>query len=341
MRAHPAAGPDSPALVLVTRRLPAAAMVRLAAHVRLTVPEGDAPVARGELLRAVAGRVGIITVLTDIVDDALLTAAGPQLRIVANYAVGYDNVDVGACTARGVLVCNTPDVLTEATADCAFGLVLAAARRVAEGDRLVRSGRPWAWGPEFMLGTDVHGKTLGLVGLGRIGRAVARRGRGFGMRVVYSARARQPPAVERELAATWMPLRELLQTSDVVSLHTSLSPTTRHLIDRERLGWMKPSAVLVNTARGPIIDEAALAEALAAGRLRACGLDVYEHEPAVHPGLLANPRAVLLPHLGSATEETRLAMADLAIDNLLAGLRGERPPTPVNPELLDPTRSAG
>ena len=321
--------------VLVTRRLPAPAMTRLAARCDLFVHEGDDAMPRAELLDRIAGRAGAVTLLTDRVDEELLGAAGPQLRIVANYAVGYDNIDVAACTARGVLVSNTPEVLSEATADLAFALLLAAARRVAEGDRWIRAGRPWVWGPQFLLGGEVHGKQLGLIGFGRIGQAVARRALGFAMSVVYADVRAQPASVERELGATRVELRELLAGSDFVSIHTTLTDQTRRLLDAERLAWMKPTAVLVNTARGPIVDEAALAAALRAGRLRAAGLDVYEHEPEVHPDLLACPQAVLLPHLGSATDETRQAMADLAVDNLLTALDGGRPPTAVNPEVLD------
>ncbi len=322
--------------VLVTRRLPAPAMARLAARCTVDVHEGESPLPRKALLARIAGRSGAITLLTDRVDEELLRAAGPRLRVIANYAVGFDNVDVAACTTRGVVASNTPEVLSEATADLAFALLLAAARRVAEGDRLVRSDRPWVWGPEFMLGGEVHGKTLGLVGFGRIGQAVARRAVGFGMPVLYTDVQAQPPAVERALGARRVALRALLEGSDFVSLHTNLTDATRHLIDAERLGWMRPTAVLVNTARGPIVDEAALARALRAGRLRAAGLDVYEREPQVDPELLRCPQAVLLPHLGSATDETRQAMADLAVDNLLAVLDGRRPPTPLNPEVLEP-----
>ncbi len=334
-------GGAAPPAVLVTRRLPAPAMGRLRRRCAVTTHAGRRPLPRAELLGAVAGRAGAITMLTDQVDEAFLEAAGPQLRVVANYAVGYDNVDVAACSARGVVVSNTPDVLSEATADLAFALLLAAARRVAEGDRLIRRRRSWVWAPEFMLGGEVHGKTLGLIGFGRIGQAVARRGRGFGMPVLYSDVRRAPAPVEAELGAARVELRELLARSDFVSIHTTLSDATRHLLDAERLRWMKSTAVLVNTARGPIVDEGAVAEALAAGRLRACGLDVYEHEPLVHPALLRCPQAVLLPHLGSATDETRLAMATLAVDNLLAALAGERPPTAVNPEVLDRAGGAG
>lgn len=315
--------------VLVTRRLPGPVMDRLGAQCALTVWEGASAVPRETLLRGVAGKRALVTLLTERVDDELLDAAGDRLVIVANYAVGFDNVDVSACTRRGVMVTNTPDVLTEATADMTWALMLAAARRVAEGDRFLRSGEPWIWGPEMMLGQDVHGKVLGIVGFGRIGRAVARRARGFSMRVLCHSPGVPPGEVE---GAEHVPLEELLASADFVSLHTSLRPATRHLIDGPRLRMMKPTAVLVNAARGPIVDEAALAQALDEGVIFAAGLDVFEREPEVDPRLLAHPHTVLAPHLGSASVETRLAMGMLAVDNVLAALDGKRPPTLVNPE---------
>lgn len=316
--------------MLVTRRLPLPVMERLAGSAQVSVWEEDSPIPRSRLLEDARGKRALITLLTERVDDELLDAAGPDLVIVANYAVGFDNVDVPACTRRGVLVSNTPDVLTETTADLTWALMLAAARRVAEGDRFLRSGRAWIWGPEMMLGQDVHGKVLGIVGYGRIGRAVARRGAGFGMRVLYHDPAVSPadagPGVEPA------GLDDLLAGADFVALHVNLTPETRHLINAERLARMKSTAVLVNAARGPIIDEAALAEALETGQIFAAGLDVFEREPEVHPRLRESPRAVLVPHLGSATVETRDAMGMLAVDNVLAALDGRRPPTLLNPE---------
>jgi glyoxylate reductase len=253
---------------------------------------------------------------------------------VANSAVGYDNHDQEACTARGVLATNTPDVVTEATADLAWALLLAAARRVAEGDRFLRARRPWIWGPEFFLGFEVHGKTLGVLGLGRIGRAVARRAAGFGMPVLYTARRRLPPDEEDRLGVAWRELDDLLEEADFVSVHTGLSPATRHLIGPAQLARMKPTAVLVNTARGPIVDEAALAAALRAGRPGAAGLDVFEHEPEVHPDLLGLDNVTIVPHLGTSTVETRVAMGMAAAANLLAALEGRRPPNLLNPEAL-------
>ena len=318
--------------VLVTRRLPQEALDRIEAQCEMTLYQGEGAMARDQLLAEVAGKAGAITLLTDRVDDEFLDAAGPALRIVANYAVGFDNIDVGACTRHGVLASNTPEVLTETTADIAFALMMAAARRIAEGDRFLRSRAPWTWGPLMMLGQDVHHKTLGVVGFGRIGQAVARRARGFAMRVRYHDVYRPAAEVEQELQAEYRDLADLLRESDFVSVHTNLSPQTRHLINAERLAMMKPTAVLVNTSRGPVIDEEALARALKKGHIFAAGLDVFEHEPDVYPGLLDCENAVLIPHLGSATVETRLAMANLAVDNLFAGLEDGHPPTLLNPE---------
>lgn len=272
----------------------------------------------------------IVALLTDRIDDALL-ALTPNLRLVANVAVGLDNVDLAACAARNVLVTNTPDVLTEATADLAFGLLLAAARRIAEGDRLVRAGGFTGWTPTFMLGAPVHGATLGIVGLGRIGKAIARRARGFGMPVLYTQRHRvEPDAMERALGATWVPsLDELCSASDFVSIHCPLTAETRHLFDAARLARMKRGSILVNTARGPIVDEPALAHALEHGPLSAAGLDVFEEEPKVHAALLARPNAVLAPHIGSADHPTRVAMARIAAENVLRVLAGEAPLSPV------------
>jgi len=327
--------------VLVTRRLPQEALDRIVARCDMTLYDGEGVMARHQLLAEVAGKAGAITLLTDRVDEEFLDAAGPQLKIVANYAVGFDNIDVEACTRHGVLASNTPEVLTETTADTAFALMMAAARRIAEGDRFVRSGAPWVWGPLMMLGQDVHHATLGIVGFGRIGQALARRARGFSMRVLYHDMYRPPAEVERELGADYRDLEDLLHESDFVSLHTSLTPQTRHLINARRLALMKPTAMLVNTSRGPVIDEQALAEALRQGQIFAAGLDVFEREPDVHPGLLACDNAVLIPHLGSATVKTRLAMAGLAVDNLLAALEDRHPPTLLNPQAWEQRTSSG
>jgi len=322
--------------VLVTRALVPEAMRALEGRCELDLYDGPPEaIPRGELLRRAASKDGLLTILTERVDGELLDAAGPRLKIVANHAVGYDNVDVAECTRRGVLVTNTPDVLTEATADLAWALILACVRRVAEGDRFLRTRTPWVWGPTMMLGHDLYGKTLGIVGCGRIGRAVARRGLGFGMRVVYTDIVRLPAEVEHEAHAEWREWAQLLAEADVISVHVPLTPGTRHLIGTDALRRMRPTAVLVNTSRGPVVDEAALADALRAGEIFAAGLDVYEREPEVTGALLDLDNVVLLPHLGSATEETRAAMGLLAVENLLAGLSGQRPRCLLNPDALD------
>jgi glyoxylate reductase len=315
--------------VLLTRSLDREVVRWLSQRVDLSVYEEDRPIPRERLLQEVRGRAGLLPLLTDRIDAEVLEAAGPGLRVVANYAVGYDNVDVEGCTRRGIVVTNTPDVLTAATADLTWSLILAASRRIVEGDRWIRAGRPWAWAPGFMLGHGVSGSTLGVVGFGRIGQAVAARAGPFDMPVRYTSRTRRPDA-EGALGAEHRDLETLLEEADVVSIHCSLTEETRHLIGAEELKRMKDTAVLVNTARGPIVDEAALAEALGGGEIFAAGLDVYEEEPAVHPALLELENVVLAPHLGSATVETRRAMGMLAAENLVAVLRGKRPATPVN-----------
>jgi glyoxylate reductase len=318
--------------VLVTRLLPPIAMRRIEERCDIVVHEGDLAMPRDQLLTAIAGKAGAVTLLTERVDDELLDAAGPQLAIVANYAVGFDNIDLDACTRHGVLATNTPGVLTETTADTAWSLLMAAARRVPEGDRFLRSNTSWVWGPMMMLGQDVYGKTLGIVGFGRIGQALARRANGFGMRVLFNDAYPPPPDVVEELHAEERSLDDLLAESDFVSLHVNLTPETHHLIDADALRKMKSTAVLVNTSRGPVVDEPALADALAGGVIFAAGLDVFEREPDVHPTLLELDNAVVIPHLGSATVETRDAMGLLAAENLFAALEGRRPPTLLNPE---------
>jgi len=317
--------------IVVTRRIPEPALDLLREDGDLWLSPHDRPLETAELYDAIAGADGVVTLLHDRVDDAFLDAAGAGLRVVANVAVGYDNVDVDACARRGVAVTNTPGVLTEATADLAFALVLMVTRRLGEAERLVRSGVQWSWSMFFLLGSGLQGRVLGVVGLGQIGRATARRAHAFGMTIAYAAPRRVEAAVEAELSATYLPLDELLATADVVSLHCPLRPETHHLIDAAALASMKPTAFLVNTTRGPVVDEAALVDALRAGSIAGAGLDVYEREPVVHPGLLELENVVLLPHLGSATVETRTAMAVLAARNVLAVLGGVEPLTPVHP----------
>ena len=316
-----------PEKVLVTREIPDAGL-RLLEGFDVTVLSVSPP-GRGELLEAVRGAVGILPTVTEKMDAEVIDAAGDGLKVIANMAVGFDNIDVEAATELGVVVTNTPEVLNETTADTAFMLLLASARRLGEAERLLRSGGWDAWGPKQLTGPDVWGKRLGVIGFGRIGQALARRTRGFDMELVYHDQYRNEEA-ERELGARYLELDELLRTSDFVSIHTPLTPETTHLIGAEELERMKPEAVLVNTSRGPVVDEAALADALADARIFAAGLDVYENEPEVHPKLLDLEKVVLAPHIGSASIETRDKMAALAAENLAAVLRGEEPKTPVN-----------
>ena len=303
--------------VFITRRLALDPASVLGPGIEIDQFDSEEPLPRGELLKRVAEASALLPILGDRVDRELLDAA-PRLRIVANHAVGYDNVDVQACTERGIWVTNTPGVLTESTADLAFTLLLTLARRIREGERLVRDGNWRGWAPTQLLGMELRGKTLGIVGYGRIGQAVARRAEGFGMRVIFSD-------VQGGVA-----IDELLANADIISIHAPLMPETQHLIGAAELLRMKKGALLINSARGPIVDEAALAAALQAGHLGGAALDVYENEPRVHPGLIGRDDVVLLPHLGSATRETRQAMGRLALTDVELVLRGERPAHPVN-----------
>jgi glyoxylate reductase len=314
-----------PEKVLVTREIPSAGL-RLLEDLDVAVLAAGPP-AREELLEAVRGASGILSTVTEKVDAELMDAAGDDLEVVANMAVGYDNVDLDAAGERNVVVTNTPDVLNETTADTAFMLLLAAARRLGEAERLLRSGGWDAWGPMQLTGPDVWGKKLGVVGFGRIGQAVARRARGFDMEVLYHDRYRNESA---ETGARYLELDELLRTCDFISIHTPLTPETKHLIGQGELDLMQPTAVLVNSSRGPVVDEAALADALEERSIFAAGLDVYENEPEVHPKLLELENVVLAPHIGSASIETRDKMAILSAENIVAVLSGEQPKTPVN-----------
>lgn len=320
--------------VLVTRVIPDEGLdpVREACEVDLWTDEPPPP--RDELLRRVAGVDGLLSLITDRVDDELLDAAGQQLKVVSNFAVGFDNIDVEACTRRRIPAGNTPGVLTETTADLAFALLMAAARRIPEGVDYVRAGQWRTWGPMLLMGVDVHGATLGIVGFGRIGREMARRGRGFGMRILYQDVHPATPDEEAELGARRVELDELLRESDFVTLHVNLTEETRHLIGADALRAMKPTAVLVNTSRGPVVDTSALEGALRDGEIFAAGLDVTDPEPlpASHP-LVQLPNCIVVPHIASASGVTRGKMAAMAAANLLAGLRGERLPTPINPEV--------
>jgi glyoxylate reductase len=319
--------------VFVARVLPEEGLAPIREACETDVWEDDLPPPRDELLRRVAGCDGVLTLLTDKVDDEFLDAAGPALRVVANYAVGFDNIDVAACASRGVAVGNTPGALTETTADLAWALLMTAARRVVEGDRYVRDGRWKTWGPMLLLGPDVHGATLGIVGFGRIGQAVARRASGFGMRILYHDLQPLPPEVAGPLGATYHPLEELLAQSDFVTLHVNLSDVTRHLINATTLAWMKPTAVLVNTSRGPVVDGRALADALRDGTIGAAALDVTDPEPIpMDDSLVGLDNCLIVPHIASASRATRAKMAEMAAANLLAGVRGEPLPTPVLPD---------
>lgn len=313
--------------ILVTRRLPGGALERLAEVCALDIWDKDCPMPREEIIRRIKGKDGILCLLGDSVDAAVMEAAG-RLRIIANYAVGYDNIDVTAARARGIMVTNTPGVLTDATADLAWALIFAACRRIVQAHAFLHAGTWLGWDPNLMLGHDITGATLGIIGAGRIGTAVALRSRGFSMPVLYTGLSPNT-LIEAELGARRVELDELLSLSDIISLHIPLSPKTRHLIGRRELGLMKPTAVVINTARGAIIDEAALVEALRARRIAGAGLDVYENEPRIHRGLMELENVVTLPHIGSATHATRSKMADIAADNILAFLRGEEPPNRV------------
>jgi len=320
--------------VFVSRRIPEEGLRPIAEAADTDLWPDDLPPPRDELLRRVAGVDGLLALLTDRVDDELLDAAGPQLRVVSNYAVGFDNVDVPACTRRGVAVGNTAGVLTETTADLAFALLMAAARRLAEGYDYVRADRWQTWGPLLLLGADVHHATLGIIGFGRIGREIARRASGFDMTVLYHDAVRASPADEAALHARSVSLQELLAASDFISLHVNLTPETRGMMGREAFRAMKPTAIVINTSRGPVVDQAALFEALRDGAIGGAALDVTDPEPMrADDPLLTLANCLVVPHIASGSRATRARMAEIAAANLLAGLRGEALPSPVNPEV--------
>ena len=314
--------------LLVSNVLPAEALALSPGEISVDYHDSKEALPRPEFISRLRGKDGVICHITSTIDDEVLAAA-PTVKIVANVAVGYNNIDVASARRRGVVVTNTPDVLTETTADFAWALLMATARRVVEADRFVRSGQwdRWLW--DLLWGADIHGKTLGIVGFGRIGRAVARRALGFNMRVLYQDAVRADAAVERDLRASRVELAALLGESDFVSLHTPFLPETRHLMDARTLRLMKRTAILVNASRGPVVDEAALVQALQEGWIAGAGLDVFEEEPKVHPGLVPLTNVVLAPHIASASLDTRIAMATLAVRNCLAVLDGKPPLTPV------------
>lgn len=321
--------------ILVTRAIPAEAMALLTPHFEVDYYDKHTAIPRPLLLKKIKDKAGVLCILTDKVNAELLKKA-PRLKAVATYSVGFDHIDVSACTQRGVIVTNTPGVLTESTADFTWALLLSAARRVVEGDKFMRAGKYKGWDPMMLLGTDVHGKTLGIVGFGRIGQAVARRAMGFGMKVVYFDTQRIFPEVEREFGAKYVELDELLRQADFITLHTVLDKSTRHLIGAKAFALMKRSAYLVNAARGPIIDEKALVRALKTGRIRGAALDVYEQEPKMAAGLSGLPNAVIVPHLASASLETRTKMGLMAAQGLVDSLAlRKKSPHAVNADIFD------
>jgi glyoxylate reductase len=315
--------------ILITGNLPPAVLGRLEKEHDIRMHAEDRPMTADALKAAVKGRDGLLCMITDRIDAELMDGAG-NLRMIANMGVGYDNIDLKAASARGITVSNTPGVLTDATADLTLGLILAAARRVVEGDRYTREGKFRFWAPFYFLGREVTGKTLGIVGLGRIGRAVVQRAAGFQMRIIYYGRHRLEPYEEKALGVNFKNLDTLLEEADYVSLHVPLTSETRHMVGMRELQSMKPTACLINTSRGAVVDERALVEALRKQVIAGAALDVYEREPALTAGLKDLNNVVLLPHMGSATIETRTKMAVLAAENLMAGLRGERPPNSLN-----------
>lgn len=320
--------------VYVTRLIPKQGLDLVRSFAEVKIWEGELPPPREVILEEVAEVEGVISLLTDQIDAKVMDAA-PNLRVISNYAVGYDNVDVEAASERGILVCNTPGVLTDTTADLAFALLVCVARRVVEGDRYVRGGKWKTWGPMLLLGQDIHGATLGLVGLGRIGRAMAKRASGFEMRILYHDIYRQPD-LEKELGLTYNDLETLLRESDFISLHTPLTSETYHLIGVDQFKMMKSTAILINTSRGPVVDEKALYDALLSGQIGGAGLDVTDPEPIdAEDPLLTLDNCLIVPHIGSASVATRTLMATMAAENLVAGLQGRIPPHLVNPQVLD------
>jgi len=318
--------------VLVTRKIYERPLQLLREKAEVTLNLEERAMTSGEIIAALPGKMGLLVMGGDPMTCTVLEA-GKDLKIVANNAVGFNNIDLAAATQLKIAATNTPDVLTDTTADLAFSLILGVARRIAEADRFVRAGKWVGWTPGLMIGSDVHGKTLGIVGLGRIGSAVARRGQGFNMKIVYNDIRRLDPAIEQQHQLQFFPLRELLKTADFVTLHVPLAPDTKHLIGQKELQLMKKSAFLINASRGPVVDEKALVEALRSGSIAGAGLDVFEAEPKVTPELLKMENTLLVPHVGSATDETREKMALVAVNNLLAVIRGEVPPNILNPEI--------
>ena len=323
--------------IYVTRMLPQAGLDLLAEEYDVEVNPHDRVATREELLAGIRGKDALLALLTDTVDAGVMDAE-PRLKVIANYAVGFNNIDVAAATERGIPVTNTPGVLTETTADLAFTLLMACARRVVEADGFMRAGKYEGWGPMLFLGRDVHGKTLGLVGFGRIGQAMAQRGLGFGMKILYHDAQRASEELEKAYRAEYRELPDLLRESDFVSLHVPLMESTHHLISDAQFELMKTTGILINTSRGPVVDEKALVRALKAGLISGAGLDVFEREPQFEPGLEKLANVVMVPHIASASVETRTKMATMAAENACAVMRGEMPPNIVNPEVWDRRR---
>ncbi len=320
--------------IFVTRKLPPAAMALLEENFQMEYNAHNRVLSREELLNAVRGKDGILSLLTDAMDGEVMDSAGKSLKMIANYAVGFNNIDLSAATKRKIAVSNTPGVLTDTTADLAMALILAVARRIVESDVYTRAGKYMGWDPLLFMGSDVHHKTLGILGFGRVGHALAKRAAGFDMRIRYHNRHRIDPEIEENLGATYVDQDTLLKTSDFLSIHVPSTPETTGLINSATLSLMKPTAFVINTARGEIIREAELVKALEEKKIAGAGLDVFEHEPKIHPGLLKMNNVVILPHIGSASLETRTKMGLMAAENLIAQFKGEIPPNCLNPEIF-------
>ncbi len=321
--------------IFVTRKLPPAAMSFLDENFQVECNPHNRVLLREELLNAVQGKDGILSLLTDAMDGEVMDSAGNRLKMIANYAVGFNNIDVSAATERRIAVSNTPGVLTDTTADLAMALLLAVARRIVESDNYARAEKYMGWDPLLFMGSDVHGKTLGILGFGRVGQAMAKRAAGFDMKILYHNRQRVDSETEEKLSAIFVDRNTLLKTSDYISIHVPLTPETNGLINSETLSLMKPTSFLINTARGEIIREADLVKALAEKQIAGAGLDVFEHEPKIHPGFLKMDNVVLLPHIGSASLETRTKMGLVAAKNLIAFFNGQAPPNCLNPEVFE------
>ncbi|HET6371229.1 MAG TPA: D-glycerate dehydrogenase [Nitrospiria bacterium] len=316
------------AKILLTRTLPEAIQKKIARRFNLVLNKQDRPLTRNEIIRKIKNCDGVISMLSDPIDSKVMDNS-PRLKIIANYAVGYNNIDLAAARLRGITVTHTPGILTETTADLTFALLLAVARNIVQADNYVRKRKWTGWAPTLYLGTDLFGKTIGIIGMGRIGKSVARRASGFSMRVLYHSRKRLNTMEENELRATYADLETLFKESDFISLHLPFTSESRHLIGKRAFSKMKESVLLINTARGPIVDEAALVQALKTKRIAGAGLDVYEEEPRLHPELYKLSNVVLLPHIGSASEETRIRMGEMVLQDLLSVLSGNRPIHPV------------